>query len=390
MKILIRFEKGKGVIETNARDAIVLLNLALEQGLVDSDETAGIEERFRESDKEQPKTEITPNPELESKRKKGPILCHRSNTPLYLPVVEAVEKLYIDGTSPEIPEIADVVFGAYEGELTKRSALSYAYKYRAVVLERLKNKGAEKLIKQSVKISISHSEWKKLARINKITIYDEVAAQIRPLYKQGEPTQEAVIDVIRETCGDHLKMGSLCQYASCYMRYIREEGMKEEEEGAEKELDERQSITLCYEPKAKQKEKLSKREKLEMSLLCHHNSTPIYDKILLEILKSPDRKISNILDTIKKESSEPSESTSIKKCAYDYQAFINLLSVDEVKKIYEKIPESFDIRNVRAHISTRFGQSEKRANVTKLAIAILMAEYNCEEVSEGVFRKEIK
>ena len=329
-----------------------------------------------------------------------PIVCYRNRIPIYLPLLESIEKLYLGEEFPDQQEISDAILGAYNGDITESTALSHSYKYRAVALERLKKRGIpiDKLRKRGMRIAVLHPDWKRLAEVNGIGIYDEVVARIKPLCGQGgELALDSVVVVIRELYGDHLEVGTAFQYASSYMRYLREDAIREdvvrEEEGTEEkeDLDDRESTVLCYEPpgivQAEEPKLLKRRTHPEKTLLCRHNNTRIYDTVLALVLKSPDSLVSDIQDIIREEYSESLKPSSALKYAYDYKHFIDIISVDEVEKIYAKLPESFNVANVRAYIPTRFSQSEKRADVTKLVIAKLITQYNCEEVSEGAFIK---
>lgn len=231
------------------------------------------EEEVEKLEEERKQPRKTRKPSIE-----GYILCHVNKTPILLPVIEEIEKICVGGKLPDILKIRDIIFGAYEGEISRGTTVSYAYMYRLVLIHR---------------------------------------------------------------------------------RHIREEGTIPEEK----------------EPKPVHKAVL-------------HNHTLIYNSILLEILRSPNgEKISEIQNIIREKCDESLKSTTVRKYAYDYQEFIKLISVKEVKTIYGKLPDTFDISNVRTHVPLRFGQTEKRANVAKLAVAMLIASFDCVEVSEGAFRK---
>ena len=303
------------------------------------------------------------------------VQCHRGKTPMYSKVVKEVAELIAsEGMEVSIDKITDIVFAAYAGEITRVTAKSHAYRYREVCLGDI---GPLKLTR-GVKAGLT-----RLGYSSEKAIYKEVVDAIT---EHPERMVELIATIER------VQKSTARIYVSKYKKWIS--GHKPKQDSVEEAVpqsgesitdpDARESITLCYEPSEANKSPPLPTGESDTPL-CYHNDTPIQNEILLEILKSPDSgKVFNIQNIFEKRYGNPLP----RKEAYDYQDFINLISVDDVKKIYAKLPESFNISNVRAHISTRFGQTEKRAAVAKLAIAMLIALFNCEEVSEGSFRKE--
>jgi len=342
----------------------------LREGLGIEDEEEADEVRQQPEVKEGPQSTKTRKPAVE----KWPIVEHRGETPIYEPILNKVEALMQrEGKEVSITKISEIIYDMYGGQIERITADSYSYKYRSVILE---NGTKEVKIMRGPKAGLT-----RIGYVGIKAIYKEVVDKII-----AEP-ENSIVDIVAKI--EKVRKSTAHVYALSYCEWI--EGHKPEQKDSEKkvpqseetraDLEEREAITFYYNSEART-------QKLTKTLLCYHNDAPIYDEIVLKILMSQNsEKIPNIQNIIQKEWSGALKATTATKYAYDYRAFINLISVDEVKKIYAILPESFNISDVRAHISTRFSQTEKRAVVAKLVIAMLIALFNCEEVSEG-FRKK--
>lgn len=332
-------------------------------------------------------------------------------------VLERIERLYEEKDMEPPPEsVAAVIDEMYDHTLNPGTLIQYAACYRHRIREETKeipverrkpsckfcgSRNVEKHGTRRIKGGIAQQRYKcvdckrrfsdglyepeeaitstiyyepkrlnltKIGSIDQRVIYKEVVDEIVKELGTGEP-KRTITQIIEELhCVEPLTASN---YATAYRKWIDEHGLLSGTvlEGA----------------------KLFKRPKHPgLKLICSYHNTPIYDKILLEIIRANDQKISDIKNTIErkyKEGGEKLKNTTITKYAYDYQAFIYSLSGAEIKKIYAKLPADFNIQNIKAHIPMRFSQTEIRTRVAKLAVAMLLGMFNCEEVTDGVFHK---
>ena len=176
----------------------------------------------------------------------------------------------------------------------------------------------------SPKQRIKFKDWTPVGKSRMGRIYKEVVDRMLEAYKEGEPKTEDLFAIVREMYGEHLKESSLASYVSIYKRYIREN-------------------KLAVEPPAEE-------SKAESTIV------------------KPVVKPSHI------------EYNPKGKC---------LLPINKVVEIWDLLPDEFEYKQVKALVPAYIMQSGSRIDTAKFIIKqfLEIAEFGCEEISAGVFKK---